>query len=220
MSVPASPYDDEDFALPSLGGAGTPSSGDDLICSAMATGKTRTRCKEWALPGFDHCVEHLPREEIDPSELADQTRLHTALKLLRLVPRAVTTLEQVMDDADAPAGVRAKAAESLLDRAGYRTGIDIHISGEVEVNPSDLIAERLAKLGVGSGVAAAIAARTTGSLEPDSEDPDSEITDVEVIEEEPVDEPTDPVVEVDEGATGSTSIPAEIDEEGISFSDF
>ena len=53
--------------------------------------------------------------------------------LTRLVPKAVRTLELVMADDDAPPGIRAKAADSVLDRTGYAKGVDVRIDAAIAV---------------------------------------------------------------------------------------
>ena len=155
----------------------------DIRCVHATTGRTRTRCDEWALPGYDHCVQHLPRETLDLHALADETRTSVGVKLLRLSPEAMATLESVMHDESAPAGVRAKAATEILDRAGFRGGVDIHISGEVEVNASDIVAERLAKLAAATTVPA-LAADALTVLSEITADEEPEPEDAEIVEPE------------------------------------
>ena len=60
-----------------------------------------------------YCLEHARQMGVDyyaPPELAEAVAQETATNLTRLVPKATRVLEIVMDDEDAPQGVRAKAA--------------------------------------------------------------------------------------------------------------
>lgn len=97
-----------------------------------------------------YCTEH--REDVGEalapddylSTVADEARAN----LVRLVPKALTTAESVMDDGNAPAGVRLKAATEILDRTGYRAGVDLVVKGEVQVvDMTSIIAARLDAMG-------------------------------------------------------------------------
>lgn len=97
-----------------------------------------------------YCLEHaraLGADYYSPAELAESTDKEVAGSLTRLVPKAVKTLENVMDDEDAPQGVRAKAADSVLDRTGYQKGIDVRMEAQVAVlDVTGILKERLDSL--------------------------------------------------------------------------
>jgi hypothetical protein len=94
-----------------------------------------------------YCLDHSRALGVDfysPSEVSEVTAKETAASLTRLVPKAVKTLETVMDDADAPATARARAGEAVLDRTGYRAGVDVKIEGRLAVvDVSAVLTERL-----------------------------------------------------------------------------
>lgn len=96
-----------------------------------------------------YCVEHaiqlgLP---LSPTEAAQAAHAEVSTNLTRLAPRALKTLESVMDDDLAPAGVRSKAATEVLDRSGHRAGVDINLHAEVNVTDiTAVIQERLSRL--------------------------------------------------------------------------
>jgi hypothetical protein len=89
-------------------------------------------------------------------------------KIIQSAPYAVDVLEQLMETAESEP-VRLKAAESILDRAGVRGGIEIDAQVEItESRPAHVIvAERLARLAEGAKAieAAAEAARTSEEVE-------------------------------------------------------
>jgi hypothetical protein len=94
-----------------------------------------------------YCLDHARQMGVDyysPSELTDAVDREVATNLTRLVPKAVATLEDVMDDMDAPQGVRAKAADSVLDRTGFAKGVDIRVDAQIAtVDITGLIQDRL-----------------------------------------------------------------------------
>lgn len=97
-----------------------------------------------------YCYEHameLGVTPFTPTEAQDIVAAETTGNLQRLVPKAVRTLELIMDKPDAPEGVRLKASEMVLNRTGFRDGIDIHIDAQVEVvDPMSKLRERLGDL--------------------------------------------------------------------------
>ena len=96
-----------------------------------------------------YCVQHATElgYPLDPEDIAELANEETRLNLSRLVPKAVSTLETVMDDGDAPAGVRAKTATDVLDRTGYRAGVDLTVQVEATVvDATAIIRDRLAAL--------------------------------------------------------------------------
>ena len=139
----------DDFPdLAGTAGSGTVASleGDGAVYCTHDAGK-KTACRDFALPDGMTCARHKQYlEPVTAEGLLTDTNEHVTRKLLRLAPEAIDTLEEVMTDPGASAGVRAKAAEALLDRAGYRGAIEVKVSGEVFVNPSDIILERLERL--------------------------------------------------------------------------
>jgi hypothetical protein len=94
-----------------------------------------------------YCLDHARQMGVDyysPSERTEAVDRETAANLTRLVPKAVATLEEVMDDLDAPHGVRAKAADSVLDRTGFAKGVDIRVDAQVSaIDITGLIQDRL-----------------------------------------------------------------------------
>lgn len=109
-------------------------------CATRIADPTRSR----------YCLDHAQKmgvEYYSPGEFSELTAGETASNLTRLVPKAVRTLEKVMDDEDAPHGVRMKAADSVLDRTGYVKGVDVQIDAKVAVvDITSVISERLAAL--------------------------------------------------------------------------
>jgi len=97
-----------------------------------------------------YCLEHARKMGVDyysPPELAEATAAETSANLTRLVPKATKVLEMVMDDEDAPQGVRAKAASEVLDRTGYVRGVDVRVDAQVAtVDITGLIKDRLDSL--------------------------------------------------------------------------
>jgi len=94
-----------------------------------------------------YCFSHSQALGIDfysPPETAEVIARETSGNLTRLVPKAVQTLEDVMNDKDAPAGIRAKSASDVLDRTGYARGVDVRVDGQVNViDVTAIINERL-----------------------------------------------------------------------------
>lgn len=99
-------------------------------------------------------------------------------KIMQSAPFAVDVLEQLMETAESEP-VRLKAAESILDRAGVRGGIEIDAQVEItESRPAHVIvAERLARLAEG-----AKAIETAAALR-EQEEGGTEIEEAEVVEE-------------------------------------
>jgi len=94
-----------------------------------------------------YCLDHAKQMGVDfyaPPELADAVAKETSANLTRLVPKATRVLEEVMDDEEAPQGVRAKAATEILDRTGYGRGIDVQVNAQIAtVDITTVIADRL-----------------------------------------------------------------------------
>jgi hypothetical protein len=108
-----------------------------IQCDVLLADPTKSR----------YCLEHARKMGVDyyaPAELAEAVDKETATNLTRLVPKAARVLELVMDDEDAPQGVRAKAAAEVLDRTGYAKGIDVRIDAQIAmVDTTQLIKDRL-----------------------------------------------------------------------------
>jgi len=94
-----------------------------------------------------YCMEHAQAMGVDfyaPGELSEAADKEAATNLTRLVPKAIKVLETVMDDEDAPPGIRAKSADSILDRTGYAKGVDVRVDARIAtVDITSIISERL-----------------------------------------------------------------------------
>lgn len=103
-----------------------------------------TRCWLWAPKPQDVrvCGHHLKQAG------RDQTRhaLTAKIKLLEMTTDAVDNLEYLAYNAESEP-VKLKATTEILDRAGVRAGVEIEISGEVEVrDPGAEVRARLEKI--------------------------------------------------------------------------
>jgi len=118
-------------------GIGYYSGAKRIQCDVLLADPTKSR----------YCLEHAKKMGVDyyaPAELAEAVDKETATNLTRLVPKAVRMLELVMDDEDAPQGIRAKAAADVLDRTGYAKGIDVRIDAQIAmVDTTAIINDRL-----------------------------------------------------------------------------
>jgi hypothetical protein len=94
-----------------------------------------------------YCMEHAQAMGVDfyaPGELSEAADKEAATNLTRLVPKAIKTLEMVMDDEEAPPGIRAKSADSILDRTGYAKGVDVRVDARIAtVDITSIISDRL-----------------------------------------------------------------------------
>jgi hypothetical protein len=119
-----------------------------------------------------YCMEHSALMGVDyysPSELSEAADSEAATNLTRLVPKAIRTIEEVMDDEDAPPGIRAKTASDVLDRTGYAKGVDVRVDARVAtVDITSLLSERLDALRDAQLAAAAAAASLAGATDDDS----------------------------------------------------
>lgn len=95
------------------------------------------------------------------------------LKLLDNSDIAVETLEQLMLPGSSE-GIRLKAAEAVLDRAGIRGGFEIQVDADITLNPSDTLRDRLTKLTKGAAAVQAMKERR-------EEQEDSDIVEGEVL---------------------------------------
>jgi len=118
-------------------GIGYYSGAKRIQCQVLLADPTKSR----------YCLDHAKQMGVDyyaPPELAEAVAKETATNLTRLVPKATRVLEDVMDDEDAPQGVRAKAASEILDRTGYVRGVDVRVEAQIAtVDITGLIQERL-----------------------------------------------------------------------------
>lgn len=131
-----------------------------------------------------YCLEHaeqMGQEYFSPGEHSELTAKEVSSNLTRLVPKAVHTLETVMDDGDAPAGVRAKAADSVLDRTGYAKGVDVRVDAQVAVvDITGIIKDRLEALResmtipVETAGEATVTGEVVGTLGVDGSHPDTD----------------------------------------------
>ena len=118
-------------------GIGYYSGAKRIQCEVLLADPTKSR----------YCLDHAKQMGVDyyaPPELAEAVAKETATNLTRLVPKATRVLEEVMDDEDAPQGVRAKAASEILDRTGYVRGVDVQVNAQIAtVDITAVIADRL-----------------------------------------------------------------------------
>jgi hypothetical protein len=93
-----------------------------------------------------YCMEHAKKINypLTPEQLERFTKEEARIRLQGLSSRAVAALEKVMDDPDAPAGVRAKAATDVLDRTGFhaKAGLDVQVEAVV-IDMAEIIRQRL-----------------------------------------------------------------------------
>jgi hypothetical protein len=93
-----------------------------------------------------YCMKHAMKlgYPVAPEDREAWTREEARIRLQGLSSRAVAALADVMEDEDAPAGVRAKAAESVLDRTGFHAKQDLSLRVEATVvDLTAIIRERL-----------------------------------------------------------------------------
>lgn len=93
-------------------------------------------CSMIARPGHALCDVHA----------VGQMLAATRRKLALAAPAAAERLIEISETADS-AEVRRKAAADILDRAGVRGGVEVDVVvGQAQVDPADLLRERLALL--------------------------------------------------------------------------
>jgi len=165
-------------------GIGYYSGAKRIQCAVLLADPTQSR----------YCLDHAKQMGVDyyaPPELAEAVAKETSANLTRLVPKATRVLEEVMDDEEAPQGVRAKAASEILDRTGYVRGVDVRVDAQIAtVDITAVIADRLDALrdaqravadedlrdGAGSGVVT-VAGETIVHSDPDGPSPDPAVDD-------------------------------------------
>ena len=101
-------------------------------CTAKAN-STGNRCKRYPIAGGNVCAKH--------GASAPQVKRSARLRLAELVDPAIAALNVALNDDDVSTGDKLKAAEAVLDRAGYprRTQVDVGDARE-------RLAERIAQL--------------------------------------------------------------------------
>lgn len=141
-----------------------------------------TRCWSWApAPNkAKRCKKHLAWE-MD----TDQANAKLAkLRMLQMAPAAADTLEGLMLDANESGAVRLKASTEILDRAGVRGGVELDISGELEVKDAGAeVSDRLTRLAERMAEAEKKKAELLAELEAATEKTD--IVEGVVVEDEP-----------------------------------
>lgn len=106
------------------------------------------RCWSWCFERDRDglCRAHLPVA----AHQADKAYAMAArMKLLQAQPHMVDELEAMVYDPEAPHAVRLKAMTEMMDRGGIRAGMEIDITGAVDVGSQDpalVIRDRLGKL--------------------------------------------------------------------------
>lgn len=106
-------------------------------------GKT---CGRVAVVGYDRCDLH-GGMYLDP-ETVKGVLMRGQEKIVAASDAAIETVVDLMQNSTQDA-IRLKAAEMMLDRAGYRPGMEITITGEggdASQSPADLLRQRLDRL--------------------------------------------------------------------------
>jgi len=113
-------------------------------CEAIAK-STGAQCRRWSVIGEVYCPRHLSFAHIGRSKEKRERLLdHARLRLVYGSDNAVDTILELLEDA--PAHVRLKAAESILDRVGIRGGMELSIDASVTVAVDDPAATIRARL--------------------------------------------------------------------------
>jgi hypothetical protein len=95
-----------------------------------------------------YCLEHASAVNypLTPADREAAAREEARIRLQGLSSSAVATLERLMQDPDAPAGVRAKAATDVLDRTGFHAKSDLSVQVEATIiDFGAVIKDRLAR---------------------------------------------------------------------------
>lgn len=103
-----------------------------------ATNRRGDPCGAYAIPGGTVCTYH--------GGAAPQVQRKASLRLLELVDPAIAVLAREMDNPEASAGERIRAAENVLDRAGYprRVTTDVETAREMLIQRLNELRERRA----------------------------------------------------------------------------
>jgi hypothetical protein len=158
-------------------GIGYYSGAKRIQCEVLLADPTKSR----------YCLDHAKQMGVDyyaPPELAEAVAKETATNLTRLVPKATRVLEEVMDDEDAPQGVRAKAASEILDRTGYVRGVDVRVDAQIAtVDITAVIKDRLDALKDAHTEAVSILSEAQAAAEADAAAEAEAAVDAEVVVE-------------------------------------
>lgn len=145
------------------------------------------RCGRWSLRGYDKCIKHAGPQALmkdgNVNKFAEAVIEAGRLRLVQDTDKAIDVLNDLLGPQSSE-GIRLKASTEILDRAGVRGGFDIKVEGEVTVNASDEIAERLKKLA--DGAAHVKKMREEAQAERDQELAD--VIDADVVSDDPDDE--------------------------------
>jgi len=101
------------------------------ICTAHSK-RSGEPCQRAAIVGGSVCASH--------GAAAPQVRQKALERLAALVDPAITRLAQLLQDADQDS-VSLRAAVDLLDRAGFKPGDKLQLSGDAE-QPLEIIISR------------------------------------------------------------------------------
>ena len=136
------------------------------------------RCNNWTNGTVDYgdfCRVHLSNRQYGEEEGAG----HVAKARNRIQSAALgaaDVLEELMYTATSEV-VRKGAADSLLDRAGVRGGVEVDTTVTVQVNAADTVRERLKLLREGAIAKAALESRMSGHSSEDAEIQDAVVVD-------------------------------------------
>lgn len=142
------------------------------------------RCRRWAVIGFERCNDHSGYGKLaNLAEYRERVIERARLDLLRAAPYAVERLVELSRDRDINPAVSLKASSEILDRTGVKGGseLEIKLTGDGEMSPTELIRARLDRLRASSSSA-------SSSSAPELEGPaagESEIVDAEVLDDDP-----------------------------------
>ena len=107
------------------------------------------RCMLWAsglVTDGGLCRVHLSKVKSRSGKDIERARM----KITQSAPYAVDVLEELMIHASSEP-VRLKSATEILDRAGVRGGVEIDISGDIQMrSAADIVSERLERLAAGA----------------------------------------------------------------------
>ena len=117
--------------------------GAAVKCSAVSS-RTGRPCQKWAILGGTVCPTH--------GGSAPQVKEAAARRIRELIPTALDTLAEVMTDPEASEASRVRAADSILDRGGFKA-VDVTVTlDEGSANEALDAAIRQAMLERGHGV--------------------------------------------------------------------
>lgn len=104
----------------------------------------RRACDRWAIGGSTRCETH-GGEYLDPEETRSLLKANQT-KLQALASKAIDVVGDMMLHSTQDT-VKLAAAKIILDKSGYKDGVDVNVNiGVVDKPAGDIIAERLARL--------------------------------------------------------------------------